>query len=657
MLRYISDTETDGLLPTVTKIHCAVLKNIDTGAVRGFRPHEIEEYLEELERADEVWFHNMTFDYNVIKKIYPQTKLDRSKIRDTMVLARLVHPDIKQTDYERAANWKAYEKHLNDVVEWDTNSQLCHCDEVPDLCDCCFPPEPQWHEPVPKPFPGKLIGSYSLAAWGYRLGEHKGDYDGGWEAFNEPMFDYMLQDAEVTFLLYQRLMAHSPAPQALELEHRIAWLCWQIEQNGFPFDMRAAAELLAKLVDEREAVRRSLVGLFPNWRVRLPDFIPKVNNKTKGYVKGEAVERWKEFEFNPASRDHIENRLKAKYNWRPTELTDGGKAKIDDDVLASLPFPEAKQLARFFLLDKRISQLSEGGQGWMALCTPEGKIHARYTPLGAQTGRSTHSKPNISAVPRVSSEFGRDCRALFHAPAGWVQLGADQQGLELRCLASDLALAGDGGAYAKIVLEGDVHTANQIAAGLPTRDAAKTFIYAFIYGGGDEKLGSIAGAGRTKGRLLRETFLSSTPGLKTLINTVKGVKKGQMVNGVPAPAATGAQRGWIKGIDKRVIKVRSDHAALNYRLQNAGAVICKQWGCDWDDQLQAAGLKHGWDGDYVFMSWSHDEYQLAVRDNPETIELVRAIGIKTGREAGLLFGFACPLDVEVKVGVNWAETH
>ena len=452
MKRIISDTETNGLLPTMTKIHCAVIKDIDTGVARGFRPHELDEYYAELEAADEIWFHNgIGFDYWAILKVKPDIKLPKSKIRDTIVLSRLVHPDIKQTDYERAALWREYS-------EWQEAN-----------------PDAVWIGKTPLYFPSKLIGRYSLEAWGCRMGNHKDDYSGSWDEFNEEMFDYMMQDAEVTFDLYAAMMKHEPSLQALDLEHRIQWLTNQIETNGFPFDMKKAAELLARLVDEREALRRGLVGLFPNWKVRLPDFIPARNNKTKGYIAGEPVERWKEFEFNPASRDHIENRLKAKYKWRPTELTDGGKAKIDDEVLSSLNYPEATALSRFFLLDKRISQLSEGKQGWMVLCK-DGKIHARYTPLGAATGRNTHSKPNISAVPRVSSEFGKECRELFHVPEGWVQLGADQQGLELRCLASDLALAGDGGAYAKIVLEGDVHTANQEAAGLANRDLAKTFI-------------------------------------------------------------------------------------------------------------------------------------------------------------------------------------
>ena len=632
--RFISDLETDGLLDTVTTIHCAVLKDIDTGEVRGFRPHEIEDYLNELGRASEVWFHNgIGYDEKVLKKLHPERDFSHVTFWDTMVLGYLIHPDIKKTDYERWALWKPYAEFLKAEVKAEAEGKE----------------PPVWQGPVPKYFPGDLIGRHSLKAWGCRLGNFKGDYDGGWESFNEDMFEYMIQDAEVTYDLYHKLMAHEPSEQSLVLEHRIARLCGQIETNGFPFNMEEAAKFLATLVDRREELRRELKTLFPDWRIRLPDFIPKRDNKTRGYKAGVPVEKWKDVEFNPSSRDHIEYCFKSKYNWKPKEFTDGGKAKIDEDVLASLDYPEAQKLAEFFTIDKRISQLAEGDQAWMKLCKG-GKIHARYTPNGANTGRATHSKPNISAVPRVSSILGRECRALFHVPDGWVQIGADQQGLELRCLASDLAVF-DGGEYAKVVCEGDVHTTNRIAFGLHLRDSSKTAIYAVCYGAGDEKLGTIAVEDARKanqpvpkGRLtaigsaMREKFESDLPAYKKLVTTVKSA----------------ASRGWIKGIDKRKIGIRGQHAALNTRLQSAGAVICKQWLCDFDDLLKSKGFKHGWDGEYAFLSFSHDEVQVAVRDNPELIEIVKEAAIVTGRSAGIPYDFKCPLDVEVKVGKNWA---
>lgn len=612
--KFIFDLETDGLLDQVTTVHCAVLVPVDEGPIIDCRNAGMDQFLSYYTDPDvHLIGHNaIKYDCAVIQKLYG-IGIDRSRVSDTLVLGRLVHPDIKVSDFERVRRWKAYEQATDEGQPW--------------------------RGPVPMEFPGKLIGSHSLKAWGYRMGNHKGDFAGPWDQWTPEMHDYMIQDGLVTLELYQRLMAHKPSEQSFTLEHRVAWLCAQIERNGFPFDEKAARELLGRLVDEREQLRRELTNLFPNWREPLPDFIPKRPNKTKGYVAGVPVERWREIEFNPSSRDHIENRLKAKYSWNPQAWTESGRAVVDDEVLSKLPYPEAQKLGRSFLLEKRIGQLAEGSQAWLSV-VKEGKIHASYNTNGTPTGRASHSGPNITQVPRVSSPFGRDCRALFHVPRGWVLIGADQSGLELRCLASDMS-AFDGGRYCKVVTTGDVHTTNQEAAGLPTRDNAKTFIYATLYGGGDEKIGSIVGKGVSAGRALKAKFLANTPGYGELVQLVKSA----------------AQRGWIKGIDGRKLPIRSPHAALNTRLQNSGAVICKQWGCDADDELQRRGLRHGWDGDYAFVSWSHDEYQIATRDDPATKAHVHEVLKLTGRTAGDPYNFKCPLDVDTKEGATWAETH
>lgn len=634
------DLETNGFLEETTKIHCAVTVDVQTGEMRDYGPDQIDQFIEDYEAhlaAGHIMVaHNgIKFDFEVIKKLYG-IETPKEQAIDTIVLARVIMADIKNDDFTRNRRWKKY-KEATEKGE-------------------------PWTKPVPLEFPGNLIGLHSLKAWGYRLGEHKGDYSGGWDKWSPEMHDYMKQDGVVLVKLLKVLLSPKRLPEGVELswqciwlEHRIAWLCAQIERNGFPFDIKAATELYGRLVDEREALRRELIDLFPNWHVRLPDFIPKRDNKPKGYVKGVPVERWKEIEFNPQSRAHIINRLQHKYGWKPSpdeytqqaetdpvtgEKIPKGSPKMDEEVLSRLPYPEAPRLARLFLLNKRIGQLAEGNQAWLKV-QKNGKIHASYNTNGAVTGRATHSRPNISQVPRVSSEFGRDCRALFHVPEGWVLIGADQSGLELRCLASDMSPY-DKGEYAKVVVEGDVHTLNQQAAELPTRDNAKTFIYAFLYGAGDEKIGQIVGKGRAIGRKLKQAFLAKTPALKKLISFVK---------------SKASERGWIKGIDGRVMPIRSSHAALNTRLQNSGAVICKQWGCDADDLMKERGLKHGWDGDYAFLSWSHDEYQVACRNDPEKIATVRECLQATGRAAGKPFNFRCPLDVDTKVGTNWAETH
>lgn len=654
--RYVFDLETNGLLGEVSRVHCAVLYDLDTHELLGFRPKDLGKFLKIYRSASLLVGHNIIgFDVPVIAKLYGLTPNDACELIDTLPLGRLIYSDIKQDDFPKAKAWKKYRLALE---EWQARN--------PDRS------YPQAHK-APQEFPGQFVGSHSLEAWGYRLGhEKKGDYSkemkakglDPWAEFNEAMFEYMLQDARVNVGLYEHLLAQEGySPLAVALEMACQALCCRMERNGWPLDVRAAEELYSNLCARRRELEKALVAAFPPWRVRLEDFIPKRANKTKGYFAGVPVERWETREFNPASRDHIADRLIDKYGWEPKEFTEGGSAKVDDEVLQRLPYPEAKVLAEYFLIQKRLGQIGEGNQAWLKQVSKKGRIHARYNSNGALTGRATHSSPNIAQVPSLGAEYGRDCRVLFHVPAGWTQLGADQSGLELRCLGSFMA-AFDGGKYIQVVLHGDIHWENAKALfGLPEdtvrdehnnpqhkkmRDVAKTFIYAFLYGAGDAKLGSIIGKGRKAGEQLRARFLKKFPALARLIKAVKAA----------------AAKGWLKGLDGRKLPIRSDHAALNTLLQSAGAVICKSWITMAEKGLKDAGLKvseglHGdWDpdADVVILGWVHDELQVAVRNGLE--EKVSAILIEAGRKAGEPFAsWKCPTDVEVKAGQNWADCH
>ncbi len=597
----IFDLETDGLLDEVSKIHCLVIKDTETGDVQVYvHPEEHDQLpidwgLKRLmESNQDISGHNVIkYDIPVIQKLYPWFKVDPSKVFDTLVATRLIWANIKDTD--------------NVLLKQEK-------------------------------LPGKLFGSHSLAAWGYRLGNYKGDYSGGWETFSQEMLDYCVQDVEVTAALYQKILDKDYAQEALKLEHEVAWLMAKQERNGFHFDMKKAAELLAILVQRRGELERELKEYFGSWEVQLPDFVPARDNKTLGYKKGVPVKKIKTVEFNPSSRDHIADRLITLYGWKPTDFTEGGKPMVDEVVLGRLTYPPCKQLTEYLLVQKRISQLNEGGQAWMK-CEKKGKIHGSINPNGAVTGRATHSYPNISQVPSSGSPYGPECRALFTVPDDWVLVGADASGLELRCLAHFMA-KWDGGKYAEILLGGDIHTENQKAAGLSTRNQAKTFIYAFLYGAGDAKIGSITGGAASEGRKLKQKFLRSLPALGRLVEAVQSA----------------AKRGFLVGLDGRHIHVRSSHAALNTLLQGAGALVCKKWLVLLEEHLQAAGYKHGWDGDYANCAWSHDEVQIACR-TPEIAEAVRKIAEDCVLKAGEYFNFRCPTAGESKVGKTWADTH
>ena len=239
----------------------------------------------------------------------------------------------------------------------------------------------------------------------------------------------------------------------------------------------------------------------------------------------------------------------------------------------------------------------------------------------------------MAQVPSVGAEYGTECRSLFHAPDGYSLLGADASGLELRCLAHYMA-SYDDGSYSKVVLEGDVHTTNQEAAGLPTRSNAKTFNYGFLYGAGDEKIGKIIGKGSGEGRKIKKKFLTKLPALKYLKDAVSDAAE---------------KRGWIKGLDGRVIPIRHSHAALNTLLQSCGAIICKTWYVRIAEAIKEANL------DATIVAFVHDEVQLLVKKGQED-ETGRIIQ-RCMRDTEQQFNFRCRLDSDYKYGSNWADTH
>ncbi|QBE66850.1 DNA polymerase [Pseudoduganella lutea] len=652
------DLESNGLLDTVTKVHCLVIKDLETQQIircvpAGFpmvAEATIEQGLEMLSKGP-IGGHNVIkYDIPVLKKLYPTWRYDKATVFDTLTATRVIWSNIKDHD--------------NGLLK-------------------------------KKQIPPNLWGSHSLEAWGYRLklmkGEYKADYIAAagedyqpgdeWKSLSQEMLDYCVQDVVVTEALYLKILAKNYSLQCLELEHKIAWLMAKQERNGFPFDAPAGAALYAKLAQRRAELERELRDYFKFWyaadgRPVTPPKDRKVWHedpeggdtrriKLKGqdayyergwyehFIEGATYTKIKIVEFNPSSRDHIANRLISLYGWEPEVFTDGGKPQVDEDTVGHLTYPPVPLITEYLMVAKRISQLAEGKQAWL-LVERNGKIHGSVNPNGAVTGRATHAYPNISQVPSSTSPYGPECRALFCVPPTWTLVGADASGLELRCLAHFMGRY-DGGKYGDVILNGDIHWVNTLALGLfpqgtkrdkhnPDHEAAraiaKTFIYAFLYGAGDAKIGKIVGGGPEAGKRLKASFLKQTPALKYLIEAVKAA----------------AKRGFLMGLDGREVHVRSSHAALNTLLQSAGAILCKQWLVMLEEELQARGLKNGWDGDYANVAWSHDETQIACR-TPEIAQIVRETAEACVVKAGDHFNFRCPTAGESKIGTNWSETH
>jgi DNA polymerase I-like protein with 3'-5' exonuclease and polymerase domains len=608
-VRLFIDIEANGLLDDVTKLWCIAACDLDSDWERLWGPNQIDEALDVLGSAELLAAHNgIRYDLPALYKL-KGFEFHR-EIHDTLILARLFNSDIRNTDADLVASGRLDKK---------------------------------------------LHGSGSLKAWGQRIGIHKAEYEGGFEAYSQEMGDYCLQDCRTGKALWWHLDVPSLDPRSVWLEHRATQVTFEMEQAGWPFNEEAAARLYTELVDMRHTIETELVAEFGSWKEVDKVFVAKRDNRTLGYVKGQEVTKYKDVTFNPGSRVHIEKKLR-ELGWEPEEFTASGRAKLDEDTLLGIvkDYPAAQKIAEYLLVQKRLGQLADGDNGWLKVVKADGRIHASYNCMGTVTGRASHHNPNIAQVPKVqhgklpdgtkgplwgrAGVWGSDCRSLFVVPKGWKLVGADFEGLELRCLSSYMANF-DGGAYGKVVCDGDIHTVNQQAAGLPTRDNAKTFIYGWLYGAGDAKIGRIVGKGPQAGKALKDKFLRGLPALARLRKAV----------------ATGAEKGWLKGLDGRRIPVRAKHAALNSLLQSAGAVLCKEGLVNIYDELLARGLKWGWDGDFVIVLWCHDEYQIAVREGLE--DTVGKIMVEKMQRTGDKFGFKCRLDAKAIVGNNWMETH
>lgn len=650
MTTLIFDLETNGFLDQMDRIHSLVIRDFETGEVWSLHDHgaysdmEVEDGVKKLMEADTIVGHNIiAFDIPAIQKIYPWFK-PKGEVHDTIVLARLFWPDIEKSDDETYRRNPSF------------------------------------------PMPKKRRGSYSLEAFGYRLGVLKDEYKGGFEEWSQVMQDYCVQDVEVTTALYRKALIKwgrgKPdgfSDECVKLEHDVQRIICRQINRGFAFNERAAADLYAKLSARREELRRELCAVFPPWqRAKGKPLIPKRDNKRLGYKAGVPVQKYVLTDFNPGNNHHIIDRLKTVRGWVPTEFTDNGQPKIDDSIISRLPYPEAPLISEYLLVQKRIAAVAEGKEAWLKK-VEKGRIHGRIIALGAQTRRMTHLEPNLGQVPSVKVPYGKDCRALFMASTGYVLVGCDADSLELRLLAGYMA-AYDDGAYIDVILKGDkslgtdMHSVNCRALGmepkvlydvdgtkLPGRDIAKTWFYAFIYGAGSEKLGWIMGyrgspdnpehwtvdkrsgkkvdvVARKAGTKSKNDFMAGLPALGTLVKEVQAKVKSV---------------GYLRTIDKGKLVPRSAHAALNTLLQSAGAIVMKKALVILDDALQQHGFTPGLE--YEFVANVHDEWQIEVK--PECVETVKELAVNAIKQSGEAYKFRCPLAGNADEGANWAETH
>jgi len=480
---------------------------------------------------------------------------------------------------------------------------------------------------------------HSLDAWGSTLGYAKGDHS-DWTQLSDEMRTYCKRDVELLSKVHKRLQVELRgfSEESIELEHQVARIIHQQVENGWLLDQGKVWDLLATLKEKKFELEDEVHTTFRPVAKAVREITPKIKKDgttSKVGLKylgddclllvGGTHTRIEFEDFNLGSRKQIGERLVA-LGWKPTSFTPTGQPIVSESVLMRLEgFPEAELIADFLTVQKRLAM----AQSWLDFVQEDGRVHGRVNSNGAVTGRMTHYEPNMAQVTAGSKIYGKEMRECWTSREGYKIVGCDASGLELRMLAHYMA----DDEYTQEVLDGDVHTANQQAAGLPTRDAAKTFIYAFLYGAGDAKIGSIVGGTKSTGKRLKAKFLANTPALRTLRGRVEQA----------------AKRGWLKGLDGRRIYVRSSHAALNTLLQGAGAVVMKKALVFLDEAAKEHGL------DYKFVGNIHDEMQAEVLE--AHTDFFGELAVQAIEKAGEHFNLRCPTTGEYKVGDNWSETH
>ena len=577
-MQLVFDIETDGLDPSV--IWCLVAQD-EHGKFHHFYEDTLQEGIKFLQKADRLIGHNILgYDIPVIKKLTGIDLYQSDKIIDTLVLSRLLNPTRE--------------------------------------------------------------GGHSIGKWGPKLGLPKKDSP-EWSTFTKEMLSYCERDVDINYKLFNYLKKESLgfSKECIKLEHKVTHILEQQKRNGFLFNdeeaMFLASELSFKLQETENKVHETFKPIWVDDKM----IKPKLKKDGKLSKQGLTVQEYSDIidgklerkpfmrrtlqEFNLGSRKQIGQRLQ-ELGWKPNNFTPTGQAIVDENTLKKIThIKEAQLIADFLLYQKRLAQV----HSWIDAVKDDGRVHGSVICTGAITGRMAHRGPNMAQVPAVYSPYGKECRSCWIVPKGYKLVGIDASGLELRLLAHYMADED----YINEIINGDIHTANQQFAGLKSRDEAKTFIYALIYGAGDEKIGSIIKGNRADGKRLRERFLTGLPTLRTLKERVDRA----------------AEKGYLKGLDGRKILLRHKHAALNTLLQGGGAIAMKKALVILEDNIRLNNL------DAKFVANIHDEWQIQVIETQA--DFVGRLGVEALEKAGDHYKMRCPLTGEYKIGDSWYETH
>lgn len=508
---------------------------------------------------------------------------------------------------------------------------------------------------------------HSLGAWGVRLGDPKGDWD-DFSQYSPEMGVYCAQDVrlgkKVFKALVQRMRKAGFSETSCEIEHHIRDVLDEQQYNGWYFDIAGAQSLVSQIRGEQAVLEGPILELFPprlepvasykrrtkadggefaSYLRHIEQYPKIVDNEDGTYT----VFDWKEFNIG-SPKQRVDRLLELGYvptSFTPkTDKGGGGSPKVDEETLLVFAEesgrPEVKAIAEWLVLQGRATMI----EGWLNNVNyDDHRMHGRVFTCGASTRRMTHNSPNTANIPKAKKKvkYGIECRQLWQAGPGRVQVGCDASGLELRMFAEYL----NDPEATKLYTEGDPHMFNTRLLEEPDeyRDlAAKNVIYAMLYGAQDPKLGKTARPSITSdkeakahGKWVRERLEQGIPGFKRLTAEVQDEFKS---NG-----------GAIRTIDGGFVRCFSQHAALNYKLQSAGAIVMKKANIIVRNEIRRLGL------DAKQIGNIHDEIQFDVRI--EHAEQVGKLCVWAIEEAGRQLNFKVPLTGDYKIGANWAECH
>lgn len=352
-----------------------------------------------------------------------------------------------------------------------------------------------------------------------------------------------------------------------------------------------------------------------------------------------------EFGVDPGSREQITRRfLDDKVDlWKTTP---GGDYSLDKEVMAGIDHP----LARLLLERRKVEKLkSTYLRRFLEYSEHDGRLHPSINTLGfaeqsagafgVVTSRMSMSHPNLQQLPRGKDPLSRVIRNCVVAGPGKKLIMVDFDQVELRIMAH---LSADPGLAAAFATEDDFFTT--LTRGIykdptihkddPKRQLTKSYVYATLYGAGNDKLATTTGVPLAEVEQLSRDFAASYSGVPDFQQEVqRRARLRAREEEYPYTRSPLTNRRFIGEIGK-------EYKLVNFTIQGMAAEILKTKLLE----LDAAGL-----GDALRLP-VHDEVIVEVDDADveETVHIMNSVM----NDHDLL---TIPLTAGVSIGDRWGE--